>query len=350
MSSEIVVRALQLQAIWGEAIGSPFTGALMRLAAQDVEEGGPTAAVLGDWTGDPLADALAPRFSGALHAAVLQGRAPQLAAEYPAARADWSMQRIWPLALDFLARDRDWVRAFLESPPQTNETRRSIALLPGFLQLARGGPLHLLELGASAGLNQIWDRYRFETESWSWGEDHGVIVRTDWRGPAPDALDAAVRVASRTGCDRAPLDVRNPDHVLRLRAYVWADQAERLSRLDAAIALAREADVRIEAADAGDWLERKLAPALPEGVTIIYHSVVWQYFSEATRAHVRAVIHAAAARADEERRLAWLRLEPNRALGIEGPMEQMATLLLSWPGAERRVLVRTDGHAAKVEA
>ena len=61
---------------------------------------------------------------------------PELAARYPAARPDWSMDEVWPVARAFLARERAAVAEFIRSAPQTNETRRSIALLAGFLAFA----------------------------------------------------------------------------------------------------------------------------------------------------------------------------------------------------------------------
>jgi hypothetical protein len=343
-----ITRAIELQAQWGDAMGSPFTGALMRDAARDCEAGGPVANLLRDWPGDPIADALPTRLGGALHAAVLQGSAPTLAAEYPAARADWDMARVWPLARDFIASERAWVRDFLRSPPQTNETRRCIAFLPGFLELARSAPMHLLELGASAGLNMMWDRFRYETTSWTWGVGDGPLIDTDWEGASPAQLDVTPLVASRAACDQNPLDVRNDEDVLRLRAFVWADQPERLARLEAAIALARDANVVVTRADAGAWLAEKLAPPLPEGTTVIYHSVAWQYFSDETKRAAVEAIENAAARADEKHRLAWLRYEVNAVLGLEGPIDGMAVDLQTWPGGVRRVIARTDGHARKV--
>src|SRR4029077_4718201 len=64
---------------------------------------------------------------------------------------------------DFLAR---WVQ---EQVVQTNEVQRSWALLPGFLTAPDGRPFDLLELGPSAGLNLMWDRYRYSYSTGTWG-------------------------------------------------------------------------------------------------------------------------------------------------------------------------------------
>jgi hypothetical protein len=58
-------------------------------------------------------------------------------------------------------------------------------LVGGFLQIADaagGKPMRLLEIGASAGLNQAWDQYRYELgEAGQWGpSDSPVRVQADW--------------------------------------------------------------------------------------------------------------------------------------------------------------------------
>lgn len=345
MALENVIAAFEAQAVWCDQMDSPFTAALMRAAAADMKAGGSVADLLRDWPGHPVADALMMRFAGALHAAALSGRDGQLAKLYPDDNPNWSIEAIWPVALAFLRRDDAWVRDFLKGPPQTNETRRSIGLLPGFLSLAKYGPLHTLEIGASAGLNLNWDGFRYETTSWSWGDKSGPRMDTDWRAPAPTDLDANLIVASRAGCDVNPLDVRNADDVLRLRAYIWADMPARLARFNSALALAKARNVHVDRADAGAWLAGKLAGELPEGVTVIYHSVVYQYLPEQTRATMRAAMESAVARATPTRRLAYLRFEPGMILNIGGQADHMGVDLQTWPGGERRLLVRTDGHA-----
>lgn len=340
------------QAAFCDEFGSPFTARLIEALLADLDAGGPVAALVGDWQGLPRADAVSLRLTGALHDAALTGRSPALAALYPAAMPDWRMEAVWPAARAFLVEEHDWVAAFIKSPPQTNEVRRSIGLLAGFLDIARTFdlPMDTLEIGASAGLNLNWDRFRYETEAWRWGEETSpVLIDTDWRG-GPPALDSHPHVRARAACDQNPLDIRNPRERLRLRSYVWADQAERLARFDGACALALESGTAVERADAAEWLERKLAARATDAVTVVYHSIFLQYPPRETQARIAALI-AAAGKAGPAP-LVWLRLEPEAILG--GPRDSLRIFIdtVTWNGSgaegERRLLAETDGHVRSV--
>jgi hypothetical protein len=348
MSSDPVIAHFLEQAGWCEDYGSPFTACLLDRLARDIQAGGPTAGLVTGWPRSPRADALALRIAGALHAAVLSGRDPALAAEYPAARPAWNIARVWPLARSFLARERGWIASFLASAPQTNETRRTIALLAGFLWLAahHDREIELLEIGASAGLNMYWDRFAYRTASWRWG-DGPVQISTDWTG-APPPLDAVPRIRARAACDLNPIDVRDPDQRLRLRAYIWADQTERLARFDAAAALAAADAAQVERADAAEWLEARLPRRSPDVLTVVYHSVFYQYPRSETRQRIAAAIAQAGERGAAP--LAWLRLEPEPVLGGPRDSERFLVDLVTWPGAERRTLAATDGHGNFVHA
>ena len=347
--STAVIDHFAEQARFCEVYGSPFMARLLEELARDIAAGGPAADLVADWPRSPRTDALAVRLAGALHAAVLSGRDPALAAEYPAAAPAWDIARVWPLARAFLARERDWVAGFLASAPQTNETRRTIALLAGFLFLAARHDLELemLELGASAGMNLYWDRFAYRTASWSWGGDRAVQITTEWNGPPPP-LDAVPRIRSRAACDLNPIDIRDPAERLRLRAYIWADQTERLARFDAAAALAIASDARVERADAAEWLEARLPRRSPDALTVVYHSVFYQYPRTETRQRIARAIEQAGESATAP--LAWLRLEPEAVLG--GPRDSVRFVvdLVTWPGAERRTLAITDGHGNFVNA
>jgi hypothetical protein len=330
--------------------GSPFTAQLIARMADDLAAGGPVADLVGGWPTHPLKDALALRVVGALHYATLVGADAALAATYPAARADWSMDEVWPRARAFLVREHAAVAQFIRSAPQTNETRRSIALLAGFLAFAHAhpSPIETLEIGASAGLNLHWDRFAYRTASWSWGGTSPVVVDTEWKGATPP-LAAKIEVRRRAASDLSPLDITDPAERMRLRSYVWADQFDRLARFDGAVALALDAGVRVERADAAEWLAARLPQRARDAATVVYHSIFLQYPSRKTREAIAAAIESAGARATRDAPLAWLRLEPEALLG--GPLGSTRMLLdlTIWPGGERRILAVTDGHVRSVE-
>ena len=338
------------QAGWNRSLGSAFTADLLIRMDGDLHAGGPVAQLCDDWPGNPRRDALGLRILGALHHGVLTGRAPDLAPHYPPEPGSQGIDETWALARDWLAANLDHVAAFIKRPPQTNETRRAIALLPGFLQLAArfAMPLNLLEIGASAGLNQNWDQFNYQTETWSRTGASDVTISTDWTLPPPDHLGAEVTIAARAACDIDPLDIRDPDEAARLRAYVWPDQTERLARLDAALALAQASGTRVEQANAADWLETRLTD-LPEGqVSVVYHSVFLQYPPRDERQRIMDAIRSAGARATPDAPLAWLCYEPEQLFGGAFDAMDMIARLQVWPGGEAGLLLRSNGHVTKV--
>ena len=89
------------------------------------------------------------------------------------------------------------------------------------------------ELGAAAGLNLMWDRFRLDL---AWGvlgpRDSNVRLDPEWRGPPPP--EGNVRIVDRRGVDIAPLDPRDPADRLKLTSYLWPDQPWRIERARAA--------------------------------------------------------------------------------------------------------------------
>jgi hypothetical protein len=339
-------RAYRIQAQACRAFGSVFSGALLDRAADG--ELGDLTGLNRPWleadTRKAMDDATPPRLLGALHHLTLSGAAPSLAAQYPAARAETD----WPATVtalgDAIARHPTAIEAFMRSPPQTNEVRRSLALVGGYLTLAAdtGLPLRTLEIGASAGLNTNWDRYAYRLGAAAWGDPQSpVLIDGAWVGPPPP-LPAAV-VAERAACDQAPIDVGDEAQALRLQAYVWPDQLDRLARLRAAIALARRTGLHVDAADAAAWVKGRLEPR--EGLaTVLVHSVMWQYMPAETQASILSTLAAAGAAATPSAPVSHLRMEPNPA----NPA-QMEVRLTTWPGGEDRLLAEAHPHGSSVK-
>lgn len=334
--------AWQRQVAYCDANGSPFTARVLDAALEDWRAGGALHELLPDWPGDAWRDALALRVAGALHAMALDGSEPALAALYPPRRERFDAEAGPPAVSTALRRQAPRVADYLRSAPQTNEVNRSAVLLGGFAAVATatGLPLATLEIGASAGLNQLWHRCRHALGEHSWGDAASPLrLHCDWQG-APPVLPPRIEVASQAACDRAPIDLAAPGAALKLMSYVWPDQRERLERLRAAIAAAQALGLDVEAADALDWVRRELAAPRPGVATVLYHSIVWQYLSADTRGALRAEIEAAGARATARAPFAWLAYE-----AVNEAAECQLTLRL-WPGGAPRVLADVHPHGA----
>lgn len=341
---ERVRNAFLQQAAACEALGSPFTARLCRLLAERLQPGSAVADRILGWQGDPSpsADSVPLRIAGCLHALVLSGKDGLLSLAYPPDETDDNA--LWTAVEHALTAHADFILDRLQSPPQTNEVRRSAALLPGFLTVAQsfGKPLVLSEVGASAGLNLQWDRYRYQLGDMAWGNpDSPVGIVPEWRGlPAP-AADLTVR--ERAGCDLNPIEASNPEHRLRMLSYIWADQADRLARTRAALDLAAKNGLHVEKADAIDWLKRRLGQAYPGATHVIFNTIAWQYLPKALQEEGEALIADAGAKATEEAPLARLQLE------ADGKPDGASLTLQLWPTGEEREVGRADFHGRWVD-
>ncbi len=330
-----VPQAFAFQADACHSLGSPFMGQLMALFASRLTPGTPVADRVLGWQGDPspYADSVPLRLAGALHALRIEELA--LTAAYPPARTD--DDTLWSAIEHAIYHHSDSILSWLDSPPQTNEVRRAAAILAGLAAIHADDdrPVDLVELGASGGLNLRADRFRLETPDANLGPaDARVILTPEWRGPPPPA--ALPTVVGRDGVDLNPIEATTPEGRLRLLAYLWPDQADRQARTRAAIREARETPATLAAADAGAWLETRLAHGNPDHLTVVFHTVAWQYFPDSTKE--RAV------KAMESSRfpLARLAMEADGGTGA-------ALMLTRYPSGDSKMLGRADFHGRWIE-
>ena len=342
---QAVLDAFAKQIGWCEGLGSPFTARLLTVLADDIAAGGTNAELVRAWPGDPIADALALRMAGALHALVLTETAPALVECYPPHAA--TIAQLRSVVPSVVEEHRSYIQPFLSSAPQTNEVGRSGVLVGGFLQIAEetGLPLRLLEIGASAGLNAVWDRYHYQfAAAADWGDRQSAVrIAPHWEGRLPP-LDAPVQVIERFACDMAPVELEDAAQRLRLRAYVWADQRERLSRLESAIGVARVHGPRVDRADAADWVRAKLQEPVKARATVLYHSIMWQYLAAPDFGRTSGRAFSAPAIKLRTRRH-WLGCASNRHI----PKSLPELRLTLWPGAQELCLAVAHPHGSNVK-
>ena len=305
---EVMAGWLRRQAARCASLGSPFYSSLLESAAADTS--GATAETLAGFESE-TEDAVVPlRLMGAVHRLVLEGRVPTLEPHYPSVGGDGDAASAWAPFRDALRENMSEIRPLVARGCQTNEVGRSAALLGGFLEVAHrtGLPLRILEIGASAGLNLRWDRYRYESGRSSepgeagWG-DESSVVRLVHFFEVPPPFDRTAEVVERKGCDLEPIDPTTDEGALSLRAHIWADQLGRLSRLDGAISIAKEVPVTVERVDAATFLERELAAPRNGIATVVFHSAFMKYVDDDQHKRINRAIDQAS--------VYHLRLEPD---------------------------------------
>jgi hypothetical protein len=324
----------------GAAVTARICRAQLAMLASDTACG----ARLRGWAGKVLEDALPLRIAGGLHWLHLTGCDDRLRAVYVGEETD---QAAVDAAVMALVRDHDsMLLPWFDSPPQTNEAGRSASFMAGLAWLSgRVGPRFALnELGASAGINTMMDRYFYDLGGVRFGPaDSPMRIIPEWRGSAPPA--APVEIVNVRGCDQQIIDLSDPDAAMRVKAYVWPENKERLTRMDAAIRIAAEQAPDLIQADAADWVETVLGEPQQHGVCrVVHHSIVWQYIPAERRAAITAMIEAAGAAATTEQPLAWMMLETNRST------LRHELSVRYWPGgSEPTLLGEAQAHGAWVE-
>lgn len=348
-SIEDGVAALELQAGYCDALGSPFTARVLRVLGADVAANGPVADLLAPFAEEPKAAALALRLTGAFHRRALDDPEGPLGALYPTCGGDGGRglgdEAFRTILVDDLCANRPHYDGYLESPPQTNEVGRSAVMVGGYLTIVdeTGLPLDVCEIGASAGLNLGFDRFFYQLGTSQFGDPSSPVHLTpEWHGDLPP-LSASLEVRHRKACDVAPLDIASPETQKRLQSYLWPDQLERMVRLKGALSIAHVLGIKVVQQSAELFVKEVLKNRKPGAVLVIAHTIMWYYMSMKMQEEIEKAIVRAGTLASSDAPVAWLRLEPDT------PVESPLLRLTLWPGGETRTLALAHPHGASVK-
>ena len=336
--------AIEWQARHAEEGGAPGTARVIRGLLAAVETETATARRMANWQGLTLKDAMPLRINGGLHNLVLTGEDTRLGAVYGGLMTD--QNAVDALVAEIVETYDTRLLPWLDGPPQTNEAGRSASLMAGLLWLSQHVParFEMLELGSSAGINTMMERYFFDLGGVTVGpEDSPMRIVPEWRGSAPPATSP--EIVSIRGCDIAPFDLSDPEAGLRLKSYVWPEAFERMGRIDAAVELASQHPPDVVKMDAASFVEEALEKPQEAGVTrVLFHSIVWQYIPDDQQQRIRDAMARAAEAATHDKPLAWVSLETNRKTFRH---ELHVTY---WPGGEEPLmLAHAHPHGAWVE-
>ena len=264
------------------------------------------------------------RLLGGLHYLVLGGR------------ADWD---------DPLEQHRGFLSDFVATQGvQTNEVQRSWVLVPLLLRVAQrtgAETFDLVELGPSAGLNLVWDRYGYRYEAGEWGPEdaqssvRGGGAKADSGRPSGAPADGSRASGDRPGADRRHDRARARVCCAPSSGPAWTSACAGSTRRSRRCGPTR----RSSSAATTSRSFRRCSPALPrDGLTVVFQTASFGYIGDEGRARVRSVLEEAG----EARRLAFISTGKPRA-----PEEHCWGLrLVYWPGGEREFAGHADFHGS----
>jgi hypothetical protein len=242
----------------------------------------------------------------------------------------------WPWFRARFAERRDEIRdVMLTRATQTNEPARCSTLLPALAALPQ--PLALLEVGASAGLCLLPDRYGYDYGSVCLPGEPVLFCRANAATPLPAR---GIEVAWRAGLDLNPPDVNDADDCAWLAALIWPGEEYRLAHLRAALDVARQDPPPVRRGDLRTDFAALAAEAPADATLVVFHTAVLSYIrDEADRAAFAEAVRAAGA--------VWLANESSSVIpGVDVGDRRPADFLLAQDG---RPIAWTDSHGTWIE-
>lgn len=280
---EAFVRWSDIEAV---ANGSPLYQALGHVMAEDA---GLLALAEETRAGQPAPN----MFFGAVHLLLRSNGSEPLAAYYPSCGGNHPPDsKLGDAFADFCLRYRAEMTDILRTRMvRTNEVRRSAVLLPAFATVAAdtGQPLALYEIGPSAGLNLLFDKFGYNYGGTCVGDEASTVqLDCDPLGNPPSV--SIPRVVARVGCDINLLSVTNDSDMEWLRSLTWPEHADRLALLNAAIAVAREAPPELVQGDVFDDLPARVLAFPAEATPCVFASFVLNQFSQTDLQRLRSTL------------------------------------------------------------
>ncbi len=294
-------------------------------------------------------DALPNLFFSAAHFLLLKGEHHQLAAFYPSLNNNSKHYDLaYPYFRSFVLEHKNEIDGIITTRSvQTNEVGRCAILVPAFELVAREAknrPLALIEIGSSAGLTLLWDRYHYQyNKALQCGDPNSLVqveclLHGEKRPPVPNRFP---EIASRLGVDLNPVDINDPENVQWLRALVWPEHRKRANQLELAIQVARHAPPQIVPGDALELLPSLINRVRDDAQLCIFHSFTLSLASGKPRERLEMIL----AKASQERDLFHISFEwPKNS---ETPLLSLASLK---NGENReKVLAQCNAHGEWLE-
>ncbi|PEZ08412.1 hypothetical protein CN326_05580 [Bacillus sp. AFS018417] len=229
-------------------------------------------------------------FLGAVHYLLLKGKEHVLKKYYPSiTKHPREIEDSFIHFKDFCRMYRDEIISILKSRlVQTNEVRRSAYLYPIFCYIYNvvKKPLSLIEIGTSAGLQLLWDKYSYSygTNEVYGDKDSNVHITSEIKGNhTPPFLLSSPPVASKVGLDLHISDLGNSEDYLWLKSLIWPEHEERLALFESAAKCLIENPVKLVEGDGVALLTNVVEKLSNDNAICIFHTHVANQIPEGSK-------------------------------------------------------------------
>ena len=193
----------------------------------------------------------------------------------------------------FLVARKDQIGEFIKSSTvQTNETTRGFCWIFPLLYTGFTG-VHLIDLGASAGLNLVADKRKYQLTGLNHFFEVGLKEADSFSITSKNpcllpAVPRLPRIVSRNGCDSAPIHLQTTRDENILTSFIWGDQLARLDSLRQGIAALQaiaktDAPVSLSKITLPDelplFLQQQIDP-LPVAPVVLYNTYITTYLRD----------------------------------------------------------------------
>lgn len=290
----------------------------------------------------------------AVHYLLLNDAPHELVDFYPNIKTtNRPIEEVFPIFKAFCEKHADEIKPLIASrATQTNATNRCTYLMPVIQNIAarENKPVHLVEIGPSAGLNLWWDEYKFQYKKADgtfveYGEaESKVVLKTSLKGDYMPPLHHPVTIATRVGVDDSPVDLTQKDQADWLKALIWPNHTERFNRMEAAVYLARDRpqNFLIKGNAIPDF--RAAIDAVPrDQLLIVYQTHVLYQFSHQERENFRQMLEEVS----KERDFYYINVEGMRTQRKKYQTTEMPVELVTYKNFQKieTLVAITDGHA-----
>ncbi|RLL48337.1 DUF2332 domain-containing protein [Oceanobacillus piezotolerans] len=217
----------------------------------------------------------------AIHYLLLKGKEHSLREYYPSIVPHAkSYKESFQFFKDFCLTYQIEVESILKTKlVQTNEVRRCAYLYPVFCTIYEMAkkPLALIEIGTSAGLQLLWDKYSYSygTNIIYGNKNSKLHLSTEVKGANTPILHLMPPpISTRIGLDINTVDLNDEEEELWLKALIWTEHTDRMLMFEEAANYMKKASVRLVDGDGISLLPKCVNSIPKESVICIFHTHV----------------------------------------------------------------------------